>query len=129
MIEIFGTGVFEADDLAALGIDAGHDVADHAVFAAGVHGLEDQKKGICVRRVQHALLFGELMNVIVEGVLVLFRRVKDGLDDGGPFVQVDLFAGCDAKIFGIDFFHCHCISFITATLRIWQFDCGGYRYR
>ena len=46
MLQLFGAGLFEAEDLAALRIDAGHDVPDGAVFAGAVHALEDQQQRI-----------------------------------------------------------------------------------
>ena len=55
MIELLGAGVFEAEDLAALRVHAGHHVLDGAVFAGGVHPLEDQKKRVAVVGVQDAL--------------------------------------------------------------------------
>jgi len=42
VVEFLGGGRLEGEDLAALRVDAGHDVFDGAVLASGVHRLEDQ---------------------------------------------------------------------------------------
>ena len=55
--------MLEAEYLAALRIDAGHDVLDRAVLAGRVHGLEDQQQGIGVRGVQQLLLLAELLHL------------------------------------------------------------------
>ena len=41
-----GSGDFEGGYVAALGVDAGEDVADGAVLAGGVHALEDDEDGL-----------------------------------------------------------------------------------
>ena len=46
VFEFFGRRLFEGFDVAALGIDSGHDVSDRAVFAGGIHGLEDDQQGM-----------------------------------------------------------------------------------
>jgi hypothetical protein len=48
--------MFEAEYLAALGIDPGHDVLDGAVFSRRIHGLKDQQDGITIGRVKKLLL-------------------------------------------------------------------------
>jgi hypothetical protein len=52
--------MFEAEDLAALRIDAGHHVPDGAVLSRRVHGLKNQKKGIAVGCVVQLLQCAEL---------------------------------------------------------------------
>ncbi len=59
MVELFGAGCFEAVDLAALGIDAGHDVFDGAVFASGIEGLENNQDAVGVLGVEDILESGE----------------------------------------------------------------------
>ena len=49
VVEFFGRGFFKAEDLTALGVHAGHDVADGSVFAGGVHCLEDQQQRMRIR--------------------------------------------------------------------------------
>ena len=55
VLQFLGARVLEAEDLAALRIDAGHDVPDRAVLAGRVHRLEDQQHGMAVRCVQALL--------------------------------------------------------------------------
>jgi hypothetical protein len=45
--------MFVAENLAALGIDAGHDVTDGAVLSGRVHCLKDQQEGIAIGGVEH----------------------------------------------------------------------------
>jgi hypothetical protein len=40
--------MFEAEDLAALRIDTGHNVLDGPIFSGGIHSLEDQQDGVAV---------------------------------------------------------------------------------
>ena len=72
VFEFLGAGMFEAEDLAALRIDAGHDVLDGTVLAGGVHCLKNQKQRILVVGVKQALLlaqffgvFGKLLNLLL----------------------------------------------------------------
>ena len=62
MVEIFAGRRLEGKDLAALRIDAGHDVLDRAVLARGVHGLEDEQHGPAVLRVEHVLQLGQSLD-------------------------------------------------------------------
>ena len=47
--------LLETGDVASLGVHAGHDVLDQAVFAGGVHGLKDQQDRPLVLRVKFFL--------------------------------------------------------------------------
>ncbi len=44
MVQFKGARMLVAKDLAALRIDAGHDVLDGAVLAGRIHGLEDDEQ-------------------------------------------------------------------------------------
>jgi len=59
VIEFLGRGCFEGEDLAALRVEAAHDVLDGAVLAGGVHGLDDDEQGVGVLGVEFVLEFGE----------------------------------------------------------------------
>ncbi len=59
MVEILGRGRFEGGDLAALRVDAGHDMLDGAILARGVHRLENQEHRPFVLRVELVLQFAE----------------------------------------------------------------------
>ena len=56
----------EAEHLAALRVDAAHDVADRAVLAGRVHRLEDEEQRVGVLRVQPILLARELPDAVLE---------------------------------------------------------------
>jgi len=60
--------VLEAEDLAALGVDAGHHVLDDAVLAGGVHRLEDDEQGVAVDRVEQALQRAQLLDLFGESL-------------------------------------------------------------
>jgi hypothetical protein len=66
VIEFLGGGFFETEDLAALRVHAGHDVADGAVLAGGVHRLEDDEHRVGVRGVEQFLGLGELLAAFLE---------------------------------------------------------------
>ncbi len=48
MFQFVGARLFETRNLAALQIDPGHDVADGAVLACGVHPLKNQEQRVAV---------------------------------------------------------------------------------
>jgi len=48
MFQLLGAGLFETENLAALRIDPGHDMADGTVLAGGIHPLENEQQGIGV---------------------------------------------------------------------------------
>ena len=56
-------GDFECRDVAALGVDAGEDVADGAVLAGGVHALEDDEQGLALAGVEDVLEVCKLLPV------------------------------------------------------------------
>ena len=56
MRQLAGAGMLEAENLAALRIDARHHMADDAVLARRVHRLEDQQKRMLVRGIKQLLL-------------------------------------------------------------------------
>jgi len=63
MFQFVGARLFEAEDLAALRIDPGHNVPDGAVLAAGIHPLKNQQQRIAVGRVMKPLQQAQLFNV------------------------------------------------------------------
>ena len=58
-------------DLAALRIDAGHHMLDGAVFAGGIHALENNQHGIAVRRIKKILQRAHLRDVLAKYFFVL----------------------------------------------------------
>ena len=55
MLQFFRARLLETANLAAFGIDPGHDVLDGAVLAGSVHSLKNQQQRIAVGRVVKAL--------------------------------------------------------------------------
>ena len=86
-----GAGVFEAEHLAALRIDARHDMLDRAVLARRVHRLEDQQQRIAVGGVEKLLLLAQFRDMVAQKLLIIVLRLVDRLDDGRPFLEIDLF--------------------------------------
>ena len=66
VLELGGAGLLEAGNVAALRVDAAHHVADGAVFAGGVHALEDEQKRIAIGAVEQLLLIAERGDVLLE---------------------------------------------------------------
>ena len=106
VVQIFGTGMFEADHLTALRIDAGHDVLNHAVLACRVHCLEDQQQRPGIRSIKQALPFAELLDMIRQGGLVLFLRMVERFHKRRPLAEIGRLARSRAKILRIDLLHC-----------------------
>src|SRR2546428_232570 len=79
-IQVFRRWRLERDDIAALRIDAGHDVLDRSVLAGRVHGLEDEQDGPAVLRVQHVLEMAQRLDAqrehLLRAWLVLGPEIK-----------------------------------------------------
>ncbi len=67
--------MFEAENLAALRIDAGHDVLDGAVLAGGVHRLKNQQQRTVVVGVEQTLLRAQFPDVRSKDVLVMLPSI------------------------------------------------------
>ena len=93
--EFEGGGDFEGRDVAALGIDAGEDVADDAVFAGGVHALEDDENGFCLGGVEEFLEVGELRAVLGGDAFGGDLVVESVVVVGGELGELDLGVGSD----------------------------------
>ena len=107
VLQFLGAGMLEAVDLAALRIDAGHDVLDGAVFAGGVHGLKNQQQRIAVVGVQQVLQIAQVFDVPGEHLFVLFLRAdRRASRRSGQLVRSTLLALANFKSAGIEFvFH------------------------
>lgn len=66
VVKFFWRRSFERGNLAALGIEAGHDMFDGAVFTGGVHGLEDEEDGPTVVGVELVLERGKMSDAVLE---------------------------------------------------------------
>ena len=92
-------GMLEAEDLAALRIDAGHHVPDGAVFSGRIHRLKDQQDGMAVGCVVKLLQRAQLRNVLFQKLLIVLLRLVDGLHFRRPFLKVDFVAFLYAEVF------------------------------
>ena len=102
VLELFGAGLLEAVDVAAFGVDAAHDVADGAVFAGGVHALEDEKEGVAVGAVEKLLLIAQLGDMLFEqGAVFLFGFIE-GMNFCRGLAELNVGVGADAKCCGVD---------------------------
>ena len=102
VIQLFGARLLKAKHLAALRIDAGHDVPNRAVLSGGIHALKNHQHGIEIGRVVHALQLGKLFNLALKQLAVFLFGLVDGLHLRRPLVEVDVCAFGDAKVTGID---------------------------
>ena len=62
VVEFLAGRRLERVDLAALRVDPGHHVFDRAVFARGIHGLENQQHRPLVLRIKFVLQFGQRLD-------------------------------------------------------------------
>jgi hypothetical protein len=98
VLQFGSAGVFEAEYLAALWINAGHYVLDDAIFPGRIHRLEDQQHGMAVRCVKDLLQRTQFGNMLFQYVLIMLLRLKHGLHVGGPFSEIDPVSFAYAKV-------------------------------
>ncbi len=103
VLQFLGTRVLEAVNLASLRIDARHDVFDRAVFAGGVHGLEDEEKGVTIVRVEQTLQLPELLDLVREHLAVMRLRFVERLRCRRAFAQPQRPPRGNAKFFEVQF--------------------------
>ena len=60
--------LLEAEHLAALRVEARHDVFDRAVFAGRIHRLQHDQHGICIASPEQLLGCGELFAILLENL-------------------------------------------------------------
>src|SRR6202790_4434825 len=85
VLQFGGAGMLEAEYLAALRVDARHDMRDRTVFPCRVHGLKNQQDGIGVRSIEQLLLRAQALDVLAEQVLILPVRLVHGGRERRPF--------------------------------------------
>src|SRR5438093_559622 len=66
VLELFLGGHLERPDAAPGRIESRHDVADRAVFPAGIHGLKHDEQGTLVLGVEEILELGEALDALLE---------------------------------------------------------------
>jgi hypothetical protein len=72
VLQFLLTWLFEAENLAALRIDSGHDVPDRPVFAASVHSLKYQQQRITAGGVMQVLQRTQFLDMIFQKFSVRF---------------------------------------------------------
>ena len=102
VLEFGGAGLFEACDVAALRVDAAHDVANGAIFTGGVHALEDQQERVAVGAVEKLLLIAERGDVFLEKCAIFLFGLVEGLDFCRELAEFDVGVWKYAKFFGVD---------------------------
>jgi hypothetical protein len=105
VIEFGGTGVFEAVDLAALGVHSGHHVPDGAVLASRIHRLENQEDGVAVTCVKKSLQAAQFLDLIFQEFVVLLLRLVHRLDACRVLVEVERSMFGYLEVTGIDLLH------------------------
>ena len=91
MFELFGTRLFEAEDLAAFGIDSGHHVPDGTILAGRVNTLKYQEQGIVVGSVVKLLERAQLFYVCFQEFLIFLLRLAKWFYQCRPLFEFDLF--------------------------------------
>ncbi len=100
VLQLRGAGMLEAEDLAALRIDARHHVPDGAVFSGRVHRLKDQQQGIAVGRVVQLLQGAQLRNVLCQQLLIMLSSTCTRASTGvGQFLRLTSSPSCTRKSF------------------------------
>src|SRR5215475_814000 len=62
VVQVFAGGGLEGIDLAALRIDARHDMLDHTVLSGRVHRLKNKQHSPAILCVEHVLQFGKQLD-------------------------------------------------------------------
>ena len=106
MLQFFGAGLFETENLAALGVDPRQDVPDGTILSGGIHPLENKQQRIFIGRVVKALQGTQRLDVFLQEFLVPFLRLANGLYGCRPLPEVDLFTFLNTEILRVDF-HLH----------------------
>jgi hypothetical protein len=91
MFQLLGTRLFEAEDLAPLGIDSGHDVPDGTILTGCVNTLQYQEQGIVVGRVVKLLQRAQLLYVCFQEFLISLLRLAKWFYQRRPLFEFDLF--------------------------------------
>lgn len=76
-------------NLAALRIHAGHDVANHPVFAAGIHRLQDHEERVLVRRIVKLLQGIQFFDVFGEQFLMSALGFVKARCNSCPLMKLD----------------------------------------
>ena len=98
------SGLLEAENLASLRVDSGHNMPDDAVLAGRVHALKNQQERVTVGCVMKLLKCAEFLHMFFKQLLILLLRMGQFRGNRRPPAQVKLFARRRAVILRI-YFH------------------------
>jgi hypothetical protein len=91
-------GMFVAERLTTLRVDAGHHVLDGAVFSRRIHRLKDQQDSMTIGCVEKLLLRTEPRNVLFQEFLIFFLRLVCRIGLRRPLLEIDLVSFPHAKV-------------------------------
>src|ERR1700761_2733979 len=100
--EFLGAGSLEAENLATLRVDTGHDMLDGAIFAAGVHRLKNDQCGVLAFGVKPALKIGQPFLVTLQFLIEFLLGIVKRLNFGGPMLKAHFASGRNAKWVGVN---------------------------
>src|ERR1035438_7230111 len=98
MLQLVSARLFEAENLAPLRIDPGHDVPDGAVLAGSVYPLKNQQQRIAVGCAVKLLQRTQPLDVFLQEFLTGLLRFTKGLHNRRPISEFDFFAGPHTEI-------------------------------
>ena len=91
--------MFEAEDLAALRIDTGHNVLDGPIFSGRIHSLKAQQDGVAVGCIVKLLQRAELCNVLLQQLLIVLLRLIHRLHFRRPLPKINFVTFLHAEVF------------------------------
>jgi len=91
--------MFEAEDLAALRIDTGHNVLDGPIFSGRIHSLKAQQDGVAVGCIVKLLQRAELCNVLFQQLLIVLLRLIHRLHFRRPLPKINFITFLHAEVF------------------------------
>ena len=109
VLQFRGARMLEAEYLAALRIDAGHDVPDGAILAGGVHGLKNQQHRVAVGCVVKSLQRRLAPPRVLPGFLYCFFDLYTGFTSVGHFLRSTFSPSLHTEILRFDL-HLHPFS-------------------
>ena len=90
VVQLGRGGGLEGKHLAALGVDAGHDVLDRTILARRVHRLENEQNGPSILRVESLLQRAEQFLAVFQGVTRVLLAFEAARVCGIEMLQAEL---------------------------------------
>ena len=94
--------LLEAEDLAPLWVDAGHDMPDGTVLSCRVHCLKNQQGGVAIGHLVEMLQRAEPRNVLRQPFFIMLLRRVHRIHVRRPLPKVDLVTFLHPEILGAD---------------------------